>query len=196
MDRMEQSNLSWHMNQQLKYKQYRIGAYSYGAPVVEDWRVGSDDPPVQLHIGKFCSFASGVYIILVGEHRPDWVTTYPFPAFFPDAAKYVGHPASKGDIVIGHDVWVGHGAVILSGLTIGSGAVIGAGSIVTKDVEPYSIVAGNPAHFIRHRFDDECRRALMRIAWWDWPIEKIEQEWPLLLSPDIRRFIGKHDRVV
>jgi carbonic anhydrase/acetyltransferase-like protein (isoleucine patch superfamily) len=83
---------------------------------------------------------------------------------------------TKGSIVVGNDVWVGTRAIILSGVTIGDGAIVAAGSVVTKDVPPYAIVAGNPARLIRYRFSDETIAAMCRIRWWDWPLEVIEQE--------------------
>ena len=74
-------------------------------------------------------------------------------------------PVTRGDVIISNDVWIGHGASILSGVQIGDGAVIGARAVITKDVEPYSIVAGNPARLIRKRFDDETIRKLQEIRW-------------------------------
>lgn len=79
----------------------------------------------------------------------------------------------KGDIVIGNDVWIGYNATILAGVTIGHGAIIAANATVTKDVEPYSIVGGNPAQLIRKRFSNETIEKLLAIAWWDWDLEKI-----------------------
>ena len=80
---------------------------------------------------------------------------------------------NKGDIVIGNDVWIGYDAVIMAGVTIGDGAIIGTRAVVTKDVEPYSIVGGVPAKEIRKRFSPEVIKKLMEIQWWNWPIEKI-----------------------
>jgi acetyltransferase-like isoleucine patch superfamily enzyme len=157
-----------------------FGAFSYGSPRI---LTGGS---ARLSIGKFCSISDDVLIFLGGNHRPDWMTTYPFPAFpaqWPEAAGIEGHPATKGDVVIGHDVWIGFGATIMSGVTIGNGAVIGARSVVAKDVEPYAIVAGNPAREIRKRFTDEQIRILQEMQWWDWPIEKIRQNMKLLCAP-------------
>jgi acetyltransferase-like isoleucine patch superfamily enzyme len=162
---------------------WSIGKYSYGTPKVWVW--GKDGT---LKIGKFCSIAEGVEILLGGNHRPDWVTTYPFNAissYWPEAAEIQGHPATRGDVIIGHDVWIGNYATILSGITIGNGAVIGAGAMVTKDVEPYAIVAGNPARLVRKRFDETTIARLQSLSWWDWPEEKIRRHVRTLQSGDL-----------
>ena len=169
--------------------QYAIGEWTYGLPKVFDWGEGAT-----LKIGRFCSISDDVTIMLGGEHRVDWVTTYPFNKVFSKAAGFTGHPRSRGDVIIGNDVWIAQGSLILSGVTIGDGAVIGADSVVTKNVPPYAIVAGNPAHLIRYRFDEATIAALQRIAWWNWPLTQIEEAWPLLLSPDIGSFIARYQR--
>lgn len=167
-----------------------IGDRTYGHLNILDWGDGT-----KLKIGKFCSFAKEVTIILGGEHRSDWVTMYPFSGkvfnkVWPEAKKVEGHPHSKGDIVIGNDVWAGYGTTILSGVTIGDGAVIGAKSLVTKNVEPYTIVAGNPAKVIRKRFSDKIIKELLRIKWWNWPEEKIRKNMKDLLSSNIDTFVN------
>ena len=157
-----------------------VGEHTYGAPRVYSW-----NNETKLIIGKYCSIAEGVVFLLGGEHRMDWITTYPFSAFpkeWSSASSIVGHPATKGNISIGHDVWIGHGALILSGIRIGDGAVIGAGSVVTKDVENYAIVAGNPAKFIKYRFDQQAREYLGNLSWWDWPHEKVIQNIAFLMK--------------
>ena len=159
--------------QDLVDKKYQrgIGDYTYGCPEIFDWEEGAS-----LRIGKFCSISSNVKIFLGGEHRADWITTYPFSALnkdWPEASKITGHPRTKGDVIIGNDVWIGYGAVILSGVTIGDGAIIGAMSVVTKNVDSYTIVAGNPAREIKKRFSSNKIRRLMEIKWWNWPIKKI-----------------------
>lgn len=170
-----------------RYAVHDIGEWTYGAPRIHSW-----DDGTKLRVGKFCSFALNVTIILGGEHRTDWVTTYPFNTFFPEAKDFKGHPHSKGDIVIGNDVWIGYGAILLSGITIGDGAAIGAGSVVTKDVAPYSVVAGNPAQQVKLRFPEPTIEKLLQIAWWDWPMSKIQEAWPLLMAPTINEFIEKY----
>ena len=175
-------------NQNPDYAQYSIGDWTYGTPEILSW-----DDFTRLSIGKFCSIGPAVVIALGGEHRTDWATTFPFNGLFDEARSCSGHPHTKGDIVIGNDVWIGYNTLILSGVTIGNGAVIGARSVVAKDVAPYAIVAGNPVKQLRRRFSEEVIESLQRIAWWDWPIPKIVEALPLLLSPDIQAFVNKYD---
>jgi len=171
-------------------KKYKIGAYTYGLPQVV-W-----DEDANLFIGKFCSIAGSVKIYLGGNHRVDWVSTYPFNSFnelFPDARGITGHPTTKGDVIIGNDVWIGDSSTIFSGVKIGDGAVIAAGSVVTKNIGPYELWAGNPARLIKKRFDDESIKKLLLIKWWEWEIEKINTIAPLLCSDDIQEFIKKFE---
>jgi acetyltransferase-like isoleucine patch superfamily enzyme len=160
---------------------YPFGVGSYGMPLVHDWDEGHT-----LRIGAYCSIADGVQILLGGHHRDDWISTYPFPAMLPEAAAIPRYRFSRGDVTIGSDVWLCTGCIILSGVTIGHGAVVAAGAIVTRDVEPYSIVAGNPARHLRWRFDEATRRALLGCAWWSWPQEEIRAIAPLLCSNDVQ----------
>jgi virginiamycin A acetyltransferase len=161
-----------------------IGTYFDGAPGIV--RYPGDKAPVRF--GKFCSVAKGATFLPGGNHRVDWVTTSPLHQVL-GLPMEVEHPASKGPIVVGNDVWIGRDSVVLSGVTIGDGAVVAAGAIVTRDVLPYVIVAGNPARLIRHRFDDQTVAALQKIAWWDWPADVIRSRASDLLSSDIARFI-------
>lgn len=138
-------------------------------------------------MGKFCSIASGVTIMLGGDHRVDWNSTYPFNSvmkeFFPDIK---GHPYSKGDVNIGNDVWIGSEAKIMSGVTIADGCVVGANALVTKDVlEPYTIVGGVPARIIKKRFSQVVIQRLCEMQWWNWKDEDIVAVIPLLQSNDI-----------
>jgi virginiamycin A acetyltransferase len=147
----------------------------------------------RLIIGKFCQIASGVKFIMNGANHPlGGVSTYPFKVFGKAWAEAELSPASKGDTVVGNDVWLGHSAVILPGVHIGDGAIVGAQSVVTQNVEPYSIVGGNPARLIRKRFDEETIAFLLDLGWWDWPVEKITEHLSLLLQGDIKglRTIG------
>ena len=169
---------------------WEIGDWTYGRPVVHAKN------QAKLRVGRFCSFGPGVTIYLGDNHRTDWATTYPFSDLgfaWPEAADIKGHPASRGDVVIGHDVWLAHGAMVLSGVTIGNGAVVGAGAVVVDDLPPYAIALGNPARVVARRFKQPQIEELQRIAWWDWPESKIRQAMPLLLSTDIDGLIAFAD---
>jgi len=165
------------------YPDYLIGRGSYGLPIVHQSAEKST-----LEIGAFCSISHDVQIYLGGEHRDDWVTTSPLNIFFEDLGKYQ-HEKTKGDVIIGNDVWICGNATILSGVTIGHGAIIANGSLVTKDVEPYSIVAGTPAKTIRYRFDSNIVNELLNIAWWDWSEDILRQHIDKILSSDIQAFL-------
>nr|WP_315026738.1 CatB-related O-acetyltransferase [uncultured Chryseobacterium sp.] len=119
----------------------------------------------QVIIGSFCSIASNV-VIQEFYHNYDLATTYNMQAHF--FRTHDSDAISKGNIIIEDDVWIGSNSVILSGVKIGRGAIIGAGSVVTKDVEPYAIVAGNPAKKIRNRFDQKAIDELESSKWWEW----------------------------
>lgn len=159
---------------------FPFGRGTYGSPTVRRY-----DESTGLTVGSYCSIAEGVTIYLGGNHRIDWITTYPF-SVFKDCAKHIsGHPSSKGDVIIGNDVWIGAGVTILSGVNIGNGAVVGACSVVVKDVPPYGIVAGNPAKLVRFRFSDVAIKTLEGLAWWDWPEAKLDAAMPYLLAGDV-----------
>ncbi|CRD61381.1 CatB-related O-acetyltransferase [Stenotrophomonas indicatrix] len=163
-----------------------VGRYTYGPPQFKIW--GENE---RIDIGAFCSIAEGVIIFGGGEHRLDWVTTYPLRIALnsPGAGKD-GHPHSKGPTVIGNDVWIGYGAMVVSGVTVGNGACIGAGAVVSKDVPPYAVVAGNPARVVRMRFDEQTIARLQQIRWWEWPVERIRAFESLLCADDIGAFVA------
>lgn len=167
---------------------YDIGRYSWG-----HLTVSSRGPGTTMSIGQFCSFAYGTHIVLGGEHRADFVSTYRFPAYAPfnQTHRHLADvtSVSRGGVVIGNDVWLGHQALVLSGVTIGHGAIIGAGSVVRHDIPPYAIVAGNPARVAGFRFPPEQIEALLAIAWWDWPLDRIGRHLDRLLSDDVSAFI-------
>jgi acetyltransferase-like isoleucine patch superfamily enzyme len=172
-----------------KYPQYEIGRWTYGDLTVHSWGEGAT-----VTIGSFSSIAPGVQVFLGGEHRSDWVTTFPFNVLWEGAEHIRGHPKTKGNVVIGNDVWIGTEAMIMSGVTIGDGAVVGARSLVARDVEPYSVVAGNPARLVRRRFDDQLVNRLLDLKWWDCENEELAQLLPLLLAPDIEAFLRETER--
>ncbi len=169
---------------QKKYQQYTIGRGTYGDPIIHTLGEGSS-----FKIGSFCSIASGVQILLGGEHRPDWVTTYPFNVLWKAGEQIEGHPMTKGDVTIGNDVWIGMESIILSGVTIGDGAVIGLRAVVTKNVPPYAVVAGNPARIVKKRFKDHIIDRLLSLQWWNWDDDRIKNALPLLLNNDIKKFL-------
>jgi acetyltransferase-like isoleucine patch superfamily enzyme len=152
-------------------------------PCFYDWGDATN-----LTIGNFCSLASDAKFLLGGEHHSEWVTTYPL-FFEPLSRSGFRFSKTKGDIYVGNDVWIGSEACILSGVTIGDGAVIGARAIVTKDVPPYAIAAGNPARVVKYRFDPEIIQKLLKIQWWNWSDEEIKAATYSLLSPNIDEFI-------
>ena len=174
----------------LKDSSYDIGEFTYGHPLVLDFGEGST-----LIVRKYCSIADNVTIFLGGNHRIDWITTYPFNVLhekFPNAAGLKGHPSTKGNVIIENDVWIGYGSAILSGVRINNGAVIGAGSVVTKDIPPYEMWAGNPARFIKKRFSDDQIEKLLAIEWWNWSEELINDNIKHLCSGNIDLFIGNN----
>lgn len=170
-------------------KRLFVGKGSYGK--VELLDVGQS----KVYIGNYCSIAGGTKCIL-GFHRLDLITTFPFQTL---GRYYAKHCAvneadhfSKGDIHIGNDVWIGTDCTIMSGVKIGDGAVIASNSVVTKDVEPYAVVGGNPAKLIKFRINDpKQRQALQAIAWWNWSDEQISMHINEIMSSDLNGFIQR-----
>lgn len=168
------------------YANYTIGVMTYGFPKVYDYKDGTN-----LVIGNYCSFADNVNILIGGEHHSDYVSTFPFTTFLNGDFK-IKDKKSKGGVSIGNDVWVANNVTILSGVSIGDGAILGAGSVVTKNVKDYEIVGGNPAKHIKFRFSLEQINALKKIAWWEWDINKIKENYNLIMSNNIDLFIDEH----
>lgn len=168
-----------------------IDPTSYGGRVMHH----RGDPPHEVRVGRYCSIAGGAEFLIGGNHRTDWTSTYPFrvmldlPGAFED-----GMPASRGPIIIGNDVWIGRNAMILSGVTVGNGAVVGAEAVVTRDVRPYAVVAGNPAREVRRRFTDEQVDALQELRWWDWPDSGIRDVVHLLNGAPVDELIAYGNR--
>ncbi len=172
-----------------------IGDYTY----FNDFRLPVDDVrkllapymhpvvPEQLIIGKFVQIAHGVqFITSSANHQMDGFSTYPFAVFGePWSSSYQAKWPNKGNTLVGNDVWIGHEALIMPGVSIGDGAIIASRSVVTKNVEPYTLVAGNAAKIIRKRFDDETIANLLKIKWWNWPIEVINKNIAAIVSADI-----------
>ncbi|WP_346290594.1 CatB-related O-acetyltransferase [Sphaerothrix gracilis] len=141
----------------------------------------------KLIIGKFCAIASGVtFIMNGGNHRTDWFTNYPFPVFGNGWEEAMPETwPDKGDTVIGHDVWLGYGATLMPGVHVGDGVIVAAKAVVTRDVEPYTIVGGNPANLIRPRFEPNVVAALLEMQWWHWEIEKITRHVKAICGGDL-----------
>ncbi|UFS74297.1 chloramphenicol acetyltransferase [Tardiphaga sp. 37S4] len=168
-----------------------MGDYSY---VVNDGQI------TYTTIGKFCSIAAMIRIN-PGNHPMHRATqahfTYRASAYFPGESDDADFFAwrSEHHCTIGHDVWLGHGAIVLPGRNIGTGAVIAAGAIVTKDVAPYTIVAGNPARPVRRRFSEAVEDGLMDLAWWNWDHEMLRQALPDFRKLPVEDFLSKYKGV-
>ena len=138
----------------------------------------------RLVLGKFCQIAHGVrFIGASANHATRGITTFPFAVLDPETM--LGYQPDRRDIVVGHDVWLGYGAMVMPGTRIGNGVIVGAGSVVRGDVPDYTVVAGNPAHVVRRRFTDDEIATLNRIAWWDWPAERIAAARATLEAGDV-----------
>jgi len=171
------------------FSSYDIGDHTYGNPTVYRWSDSS-----QLHIGKYCSIASGTIILLGGEHHSEFVSTFPFHMWEEGLTLPIPNPGyrTKGDVSIGNDVWVGQRAAILSGVTVGDGAVIGAEAVVSKRVPAYAVMIGNPAYILRYRFPAEVIEKLLKIRWWGWPHSLVLERLHDILSPDVEGFTRKY----
>jgi virginiamycin A acetyltransferase len=178
----------------MDHPQITVGAYTYASAFdpPDDWAARLapylfDFSPERLIIGKFCQIADGVtFVTSSANHRYDGVSSYPFAIFGGGPREgRPSMPAPGPDTRIGNDVWIGKGAVILPGACVGHGVIIGAGAIVRGAVPDYSIVAGNPARVIRYRFTRDEAALLVRLAWWDWPIETILAHESLIMAGDI-----------
>lgn len=166
-----------------------LGDYSYLMDGAMAWCV---------EIGKFCSIAA--YTRLNAPNHPTWRATqhhftYRSSAYGlsdTDDADFFGW-RRENRVTIGHDVWIGHGAIVLPGVTVGTGAVIGAGSVVTRNVAPYTIVAGSPARPIRRRVTEAVEARLLALAWWDWPHDRLREALQDFRTLDAEGFCAKHE---
>jgi lipopolysaccharide transport system ATP-binding protein len=170
-----------------------IGKWSYGNPKIYRWNWKN-----KIYIGNFCSLGPEIKIIIGGNHRTDWVSTSQLPAdtfnfedTFLNAQKIKNYNYSKGDLHIENDVWIGGFSIIFSGVRLGNGSVVAAGSVVTKDVEPYTIVGGNPAKLIKKRFTSKQINFLNSSKWWDLDDKKIDLLSKYLLAEKVDLFIKK-----
>jgi phosphonate metabolism protein (transferase hexapeptide repeat family) len=184
----------------------RLGAYTEVGPRTELQETCFDDYSyimkggnvIYSRIGKFCSIAARVRIN-PGHHPMHRATQHHFTyrskqfGLGPDDPE-VFTSRREQPVVIGHDVWIGHGAIILPGVRIGTGAVIGAGAVVSKNVSPYTIVAGVPATLLRQRFPRKIQEALLRIRWWDWSHDQLRKSLADFRNLDIRAFVEKYDQ--
>ena len=153
----------------------------------------------KLIIGKFCQIARGVEFVMNGaNHQMNRASTFPFYIFeqWNEPVPSLDKMPLKGDTVIGNDVWIGQNNTILPGVKIGDGAIIGMASVVASDVPPYTIVAGNPARVIKKRFDEELTGLLLKLKWWDLPVEEIMKLIPLLHDNNLERVKEKLKEVV
>ena len=172
-------------------KIFLTGRYSYG---IENIKVRSWGEGAHLFIGGFCSIADDQTIFLGGNHRTDWSTTFPFGHIlnkeFP-AGQINGQPTTKGHVIIENDVWIGSGCTIMRGTRIGTGSVVAARSAVVRDIEPYTIVGGNPAKPIKRRFTERIIQLLLATQWWDHSDEKINRIVSLLQMPPTEEILAE-----
>lgn len=185
------------ISEQVKNPNIIVGRYSYYSGYYhghsfEDcarYLLADRDDIDKLIIGSFCSIGSGASFIMAGNqgHRYDWISSFPFYYMqdeFGSASPADGFQRA-GDTVIGHDVWIGSEAMIMPGIRIGDGAVVGSRALVTRDVQPFSIVGGNPAKEIKKRCTDEESVMLLEMQWWNWSLEAIKGAMPFLCSSNI-----------
>ena len=194
-----------HLKEVINHPKIQVGEFSYyhNFDILEDYAsylapylfpLSKDS----LIIGKFVQIAHGVrFITSSANHKMSGFSTYPFNTFMmtpqttsEDITAMFEDAQNRGDTVVGNDVWIGMNVVIMPGVKIGDGAIIGANSVVTKNVEPYTVVGGNPATIIKKRFDEQTIDTLLNIKWWDWPIEKIEKNIDVITGNDLDALIG------
>lgn len=190
----------WKNNKEdIVYKNCMVGRYTFGYDAL------LKDAPICKRIGRFCSINNTARIVV--NHTLDCVSTHSFldtRSYYSKekgleikgfVEKYGKHVDNHGwisnkirdnrSVEIGNDVWIGANVIILPGVKIGDGAVIAAGAVVTHDVAPYAIVGGVPAKVIKYRFSRDVIAKFLRIKWWDWSIEKIEENIELFYTPEL-----------
>jgi len=189
-----------HLKEVISHPRITVGEFSYyhNFEILEDYAEVIAPYLFQLSldnliIGKFVQIAHGVrFITSSANHKTSGFSTYPFINFMmtpqttsEDIVAMFEEAQYKGDTIVGNDVWIGLDATIMPGIKIGDGAIIGAKSVVTRDVEPYTVVAGNPAKVIKKRFNDEVIKTLLTIQWWNWEIKKIEENIHIITGSDM-----------
>ncbi len=194
-----------HLKEVINHPKIQVGEFSYyhNFDILEDYAsylapylfpLSKDS----LIIGKFVQIAHGVrFITSSANHKMSGFSTYPFNTFMmtpqttsEDITAMFEDTQNRGDTLVGNDVWIGMNAVIMPGVKIGDGAIIGANSVVTKDIEPYTIVAGNPAKQVKERFDEHTIKTLLDIKWWDWDIQKIEDNIQAIIGGDLDALVA------
>ncbi len=179
-----------------------VGRHTYGVEHIRLRRWSEMKTHYKVYIGHFTSIADDIEIYLGGNHYTQYVSSYPFGLIkndiFPNALSISSNlnlngSYGNGDVHIGSDVWIGSHTTIMSGVKIGDGAVIAANSHIVKDVPPYAMVGGNPARVIKYRFSEDQIEALLRIKWWEWPDEKINENLEYILNEDISHFCDMFD---
>lgn len=165
-----------------------VGRWTYG---VNPKMISGCVEHAELRVGSFCSIGQEVLFMCRANHPKSLVSTFPFKVKVTKELPTESDLLFSGNMQIGNDVWIGRRAIIMPGIKIGDGAIVGAGAIVTKDVPPYAIVAGNPAKLIRYRFSESQIESLLAIRWWEWSDEKIRAEQPSFFG-SIDDFIAAH----
>ncbi|GGG59433.1 type B chloramphenicol O-acetyltransferase [Epilithonimonas arachidiradicis] len=171
-----------------KYSYYSGYYHGHSFDDCARYLIPDRDDVDKLIIGSFCSIGSGASFIMAGNqgHRHDWISTFPFFYMSEEDFRNAADGFQRtGDTVIGNDVWIGGEAMIMPGITVGDGAVIGSRALVTKDVEAYAIVGGNPAKQIKKRFSEEHIDKLLEMQWWHWDEELLKKAIPLLCDSNI-----------
>lgn len=159
----------------------------YAAANLDSWQ---GIPVDRLTVGNFCQFASGMSILLGGNHGHDLSRLTPYSFNFFPQAESAWKPA--GDTVISHAVWIGYEALILPGVRIGHGAIIGARAVISRDVPPYAVVVG-AGKICKYRFSPEDQERMDQVAWWLWDDATVAEALPLLQGRDLEalcRFAG------
>ena len=182
------------LKEEIKKNSAEIGNWSYGNPKVYRWNQTS-----KIKIGKFCSIGPEVNFLIGFNHRSEWITTSPLSASyfnnsFPNCSK-IDLEKTKKDLIIKNDVWIGAFSTIFDGVEIGNGSIIGAGSVIRKNVDPYTIVVGNPQIVLKARFAEDKIKILEDSKWWELEDDQINIISPYLLSEDFDGFISVINKI-